>query len=119
MNETAVALAVIILLMGFAIMGLLCKQPRQQFEPPKEKSHIEFTKIVMFAILLIWILGAIVGLWVVVFHDINKLGEAQNYISVVMASGIIGYQAKSGYENGKKITNTKEQEVYHEEDYEQ
>ncbi len=113
MSETSMVLAVMLALMGITIIVLLLKQPRDQYQ--KEKNHIEFTKIVMGAILLIWVLGALVGLWVVVFHDISKLGEAQNYISVVMASGVIGYQAKAGYENGKKITAEQKQETYEEE----
>ena len=62
----------------------------------------EFSKKVIFAMTFLWFLGAIFG-GICVWREPSNLSYLLEYIGNPMSVGIIGYLAKSAFENVPKI----------------
>lgn len=62
----------------------------------------EFSKKVIFAMTFLWFLGAIFGA-VCTWREPTNLSYLLEYISEPMSVGIIGYMAKTAFENVPKI----------------
>lgn len=62
----------------------------------------EFSKRVIFAMTLLWFLGAIFGA-ICVWRTQMDLPSLLDYIGNPMTVGILGYLLKSGFENKTKI----------------
>lgn len=70
----------------------------------------EFSKKVIFAMICLWFLGALFGM-ICVWKEPTNLSYLLEYIGDPMSVGIIGYLAKSAFENVPKIIKGKEGDV--------
>ena len=79
------------------------------FEKKKQKkgTFTEFSKKALAAMIAIWFIGALFGLFVVSLqlyrHEMVSLSDVLMYIGAPMTGGIIAYMIKSAQENKEKI----------------
>lgn len=107
----------VILVLGLLFFGImmlvaviLSSKWQKEYGTSKNKKHLEFSKLLMLSMISMWILGGLVGFWVVLLKDYTLLSEVQTYVSYPVTAGIAFYSAKSGAENWKKLSNDKVQE---------
>ena len=62
----------------------------------------EFSKRMVAVMCTLWIVGAIFGGYIC-FHDPNQLSYLLDYIKEPVTVGVVGYLAKSAFENPAKI----------------
>ena len=80
--------------------------PMEPTEKPKKKS--ECSKVALWAMIVLWFIGAFFGMAVVVWQLITaaytvNIGDVLVYIGAPMTGGIVGYMVKSAVENKEKI----------------
>ncbi|MFI3254466.1 MAG: hypothetical protein R3Y63_09055 [Eubacteriales bacterium] len=119
MDYTSILLAIALFFVGILFLVILLRMPKNQAQEKKaintyevqeenkeERHHVECSKVIIYCLLAIWGIGALVGLWVVVFRDVSVLDMVQNYISTTANVGVVAYTGKAGVENWKKMSNT-------------
>ncbi len=106
----------VVLLLFSAIILLIFSQKKPPSPPTPlatgegtiEKYHLEFSKLIMGIVLLMWVIGGLVGFWVVVFRDISQLMDILDYIQTPVVTSVGIYGAKSGVENWAKLSQNKD-----------
>ena len=71
----------------------------------KKQTLKEFSKKVIFAMIILWFLGAFFG-GVIVAVQGYGLESLLEFIKEPMSVGILGYLLKSAFENNQKIKNS-------------
>lgn len=77
-------------------------------ESAKPKKKSECSKVALWAMIVLWFIGAFFGMAVVVWQLITaaytvNIGDVLVYIGGPMTGGIVGYMIKSAVENKEKI----------------
>ena len=71
------------------------------------KRKTEFSKRILAAIAVFWLLGAVLGgviaVWAAAEGNFAPLDSVLAYIGAPMAGGVVGYMIKSAGENREKI----------------
>lgn len=71
------------------------------------KRKTEFSKRILAAIAVFWLLGAVLGgvlsVWAAAAGNFAPLDSVLTYIGAPMAGGVVGYMIKSAGENKEKI----------------
>lgn len=113
-------IAVLLFAIALGIVSMIVYSKKQGVESldileennTAEKKQLEFMKKIMTVLLAMWVLGGLVGLWVVCRDPtIEALELVQKYIQFPATVGITVYGCKSGAENCSKISATKESTV--------
>ena len=86
---------------------------KPKYKPPKAKrvkkrSLTEFSKRVIAALIVVWFVGALVGVAVVTVQTMRgdmvvNLSDLLVFIGAPMTGGVVAYLLKSAYENKEKI----------------
>lgn len=87
---------------------------KPRYKPPtakrvkKRNTLAEFSKRVIAALIVVWFVGALVGISVVAVQTVRgdmtvNLSDLLVYIGAPMTGGIVTYLLKSAYENKEKI----------------
>lgn len=76
--------------------------------PAGKKKKSECSKVALWAMIVLWFIGAFFGMAVVVWQLITaaytvNIGDVLVYIGGPMTGGIVGYMVKSAVENKEKI----------------
>ena len=105
-----------------AIIGIsLIVMRKTQFAKPKAKKKkklAEFSKRTIVALIVMWFVGALIGIAVVAIQTVRgdynvSLSDLLLYIGAPVTGGIVAYLLKSAYENKEKIRRGREpQEEY-------
>ena len=74
----------------------------------KRRTLAEFSKRVVAALIIVWFIGALIGVAVVAVQTLRgdmtvNLSDLLLYIGAPMTGGIVSYMLKSAYENKEKI----------------
>lgn len=105
MDSETLMIVVCLMFLGVVILVTLLLSGRTQKENrTANQSRLEFSKQIMLTLLAMWVLGGLVGIWVVMFRDYTFLDKLQSYVSYPVTAGIGCYTAKSGAENLKKMS---------------
>lgn len=109
MDTETLTIVMCLMLLGVLVLMALLLPGRGQ-KVPNNATHLrlEFTKQIMLILLSMWVLGGLVGIWVVVFCDYTYIEKLQGYVSFPVTAGIGCYTAKAGAENLKKSSCFKE-----------
>ena len=87
---------------------------KPKYKPPtakvikKKRSLTEFSKRVIAALIVVWFVGALVGVAVVAVQTARgdmtvNLSDLLVFIGAPMTGGVVAYLLKSAYENKEKI----------------
>lgn len=113
---TMVFLAILLLILGvFVVIFTVSTLKKQEGHFPEtneeascekvdKKLSMEFSKIMLLILLSMWVLGGMVGFWVVLSGDSSMLLNILDYIETPVMTGVGVYGAKSGVENWKKLS---------------
>lgn len=76
--------------------------------PKGKKKERECSKVALWAMIVLWFIGAFFGMTVVVWQLITaaytvNIDSVLAYIGAPMTGGIVGYMVKSAVENKEKI----------------
>lgn len=76
--------------------------------PIGKKKKRECSKVALWAMIVLWFIGAFFGMAVVIWQLITaaytvNIGDVLVYIGAPMTGGIVGYMVKSAVENKEKI----------------
>ena len=76
--------------------------------PTGKKKKSECSKVALWAMIVLWFVGAFFGMAVVIWQLITaaytvNISDVLLYISAPMTGGIVGYMVKSAVENKEKI----------------
>ncbi len=76
----------------------------------KERKFVQFSKRCLAAMILVWFVGALYGIfavtWQLAVRDIAALGDLLLYIGAPMTGGIVSYMLKSAWEKQKEGEST-------------
>ncbi len=118
MDTLSVCLVMGMLFLAILILVIVClSKNKQQEDFCSPKKRLEFMKIIMLAILCVWILANFVGFWVVIFVDVTKLDKMLEFAEKLPLLATGAYAAKAGAENITKNKATKTEEYTNEEEY--
>lgn len=109
--EDMLLIAMVLLVISCAILLGLCMSNKKN-QPQKdnyceEKARIEFSKKIVIAVLGMWVLSGVVGLWQVLMGETDII-EILEYVETASLASIGVYGIKSGAENCTKFTINKE-----------
>lgn len=65
----------------------------------------EFSKVVIVAFAVVWLMAALYGGWYAVAYE-TGFSDLLLFIGAPMTAGLVGYFCKAGFENVKKIKNS-------------
>ncbi len=114
MDTNFLILACVMLLVAVVVLVVVLRPGQNNYAPrskcKEEKKHVEFSKVIMEVMLVVWVLSSLVGFWVILFRDQAVLMDVLGFIQTTVTVVAGGYYAKSGAENWKKLSALPSQE---------
>lgn len=108
MDTLSLFLVIGMLFIAIIILAVVCLSKNKQSDNCCHQKKYEFMKLMMIAVLSVWVLANLVGFWVVIFVDVTKLDEMLEFSEKLPLLAMGAYAAKAGAEN---ITKNKTQTI--------